>query len=150
MNNITNDNNNDILRMKAYVIKDKQIADIMSIDFEFGIVKVRYPDINVIEELTVENVHFMKYTGKHDRNGNDIYEGHVLHWGFRTQMIMITSYSANGSTPFSFTKDCDITRISWRFAESSVIIGTVWDDMDELCKKNLELYGKEKCIDGHN
>lgn len=143
MNNITNDNNIDILKMKAYVIECKQVVDILSIDFEFGIVTVRYPDIPDTRDYVIDDVHLMRYTGKKDINGDDVYEGHALYRVGTGHLLGIKSYNANGSCPFNLYNKTlgsyDQSRVSWQFVQSSLIIGTIWDDKDELIEKGKEM-----------
>ena len=142
----------DILRMKAYIIKDKVIADITSIDFESAIIEVRYPDEFDIKSFVLDDVHIMRYTGKKDINEDDVYEGHALYRVGTGHLLGIKSYNANGSCPFNLYNKTlgsyDKSRVSWQFVQSSLIIGTIWDDKDELIEKGKEMNKKITVLKG--
>lgn len=135
---------------KVYVKKDKLIADVKIINFQDKTVQYVYSDIDIEDLATFNDVEFMKSTGKTDLLGNPVYEGHVLYQidNFCKRMIGIRNFNANGSCPFKYYDKLSgihqQDRISWLYVPQSIIIGTVWDDLELLKIKADELSKKFK------
>lgn len=135
-----------MINCKAYVIKDKMIADVESINFVEETVDIWYLDIDIKETLSFKDIHFMKPTGKKDLLGNDIYEGHALyqfsintHINYNNRILGIRNFSANGSCPYKLWDNIyeyyQQDRVGWIYANKSIIIGTIWDDINVLKSK---------------
>ena len=117
---------------KAYIIKDKTVADIRMIDYENHELQI----VNSEDRLSFSEVHFMESTGMKDINGNDIYKGHVLYelGNLNKRLLYVKEGIANGAVLSQYINVSynRMNRVSWTFADRSIIIGTIWDDIKYL------------------
>ena len=92
--------------------------------------------VNSEDRLSFSEVHFMESTGMKDINGNDIYKGHVLYelGNLNKRLLYVKEGIANGAVLSQYINVSynRMNRVSWTFADRSIIIGTIWDDIKYL------------------
>ena len=85
------------IKFRAFIKHLNCIADVISIDFSKKEVEVYLPDRDEIRFYFFNDVELLQFTGYKDRNGDEIYEGHIVKvtWRYDSD-IGTVKYIRNG------------------------------------------------------
>lgn len=119
-----------------------------SIDFDNGLIYYSYHEYTVEGDEHVygdvigfEDCVLMQFIGIFDKNGNEIYEGDIVHaYGEDTYLIGVIEYFDNA---YCIKNKNGIYNSLWTNAEQYEIIGNIWED-GELLEKFGEVSIRKK------
>ncbi|MFT8581127.1 MAG: YopX family protein [Schleiferilactobacillus perolens] len=116
------------IKFKAYRKSTQNVCDVLSIDFEKGWVLLDDGD-----EEDIPTVELMQYTGLHDKNGREIYEGDIVDFGLENQdgklVLAPVSY---GEYIAGYVLDNGGNGIWQRLTKDCKVIGNIYENPDLL------------------
>jgi len=126
------------IKFKAYLPAIGQMVNVKAIDFENDFIKhedvdwdvMRNKEIPVKKVTSLFNCVLMQYTGLHDKNGKEIYEGDIVKRFDTDKGVEVIWY--NDEAYFDFKEQTSYflqNRYSERYYE---VIGNVWENPELL------------------
>lgn len=139
------------IKFRAWDQKTEQMIGVLKLDFLFesetGIRAEGYCDCNggIIQnheshkhEIFPDHLQLMQFTGLHDKNGKEIYEGDISKFTFinefgsaETRNAVMEFNQAEAQFSFRFEADYDFTLVS-----PPEIIGNIYETPELLAKQN--------------
>lgn len=122
------------IRFRAYSSHNHKMYPVSNIEWDIDDhIWVTADDGKNGIELIDEEAHLMPYTGLHDKNGREIYEGDVLDIGLRNQdgkpVIAPVSYETYAA---GYVLDNGGNGIWQRLTEDCEVIGNIFEDKQLL------------------
>lgn len=102
------------IKFRMWHKKSKKMFDVESINFKDRIVNIWNSGIYSLSTFCLDDVILMQYTGLHDKNGKEIYEGDIVKIKYRDEDIGKVIYEHNG---FSI----DVTNMNKNYGRVSFV-----------------------------
>ena len=122
------------IKFRAYSSHNHKMYPVSDIEWDIdGRIWVTADDGKNGIELIDDEAHLMQYTGLHDKNGREIYEGDILDIGLRNQdgkpVIAPVSYETYAA---GYVLDNGGNGIWQRLTEDCEVIGNIFEDKQLL------------------
>ena len=121
------------IKFRIWDIENKEMLRVQELDFEptfyGGRIAIRADQYN--DYFDTEDMILMQYTGIHDKNGKEIYEGDILK-SIQWNVIYLVKYIG---TAFYLCREGNkgFNKITtWNNAEKSEVIGNIYDNPELL------------------
>lgn len=119
------------IKFRAYRKSTQNVCDVLSIDFEKGWVLLDDGD-----EEDIPTVELMQFTGLHDKNGREIYEGDVVDIGLKNQDgKLVLAPVIYGEYIAGYVLDNGGNGIWQRLTEDCKVIGNIYENPELLEEK---------------
>lgn len=112
------------IKFRAWDKHQKEILDVLAIrDEEGNIVMQRMSQPKTVIRNKPENVDLMQYTGLKDKNGKEIYEGDIVDW--KGKIEVVEWYARGCWYPFIYVEGGVNEHLDQAFSSDMEIIGNI-------------------------
>ena len=129
------------IKFRAWLIPDKEMVEVLAIAFDEALIHFETKD-NKTDWWSKVHFELMQFTGLRDRNKKEIYEGDILKWKFKPELVYICKYDVGGFyieaniDPFKHNdKKIDELFITTNELDNCEIIGNTYEN-PELLKQD--------------
>ena len=117
-------------KLRAWHKPMQRMSEVLAISYERQKVKIRHLRGTTHMTVTFDDVVIMQSTGLFDKNGNEFFEGDIVHaYSEGARLIGVIEYFDNA---YCIKDKNGIYNSLWINAEHYEVVGSIWDDGELL------------------
>jgi uncharacterized phage protein (TIGR01671 family) len=121
-------------KLRAWHKPMQRMSEVLAISYERQKVKIRHLRGTTHMTVTFDDVVIMQSTGLFDKNGNEIFEGDIVHaYSEGARLIGVIEYFDNA---YCIKDKNGIYNALWINAEHYEVVGSIWDDGELVEEQN--------------